>query len=208
MKTYMKLLSIILLSVIVFSCVSICSAGAESTFVAPEQFIYGDVDMDGEVTIKDTSLIQKGLAGISYLTAVQRFLATSGTTDLTVRNATLIQKHLAGLEPISFIGEFVDMQYTNAFSQKMGSVKNYFIDCIIVSVKDTNWEYTLADFPEYPFSDIYVNRVINNSDSVITEYVLRIPEYSRKNLEAAITALDYRANLDLYDVTKSELFLD
>ena len=75
MKVYLKLMSVLLILIIGLMGVSVFGVSAESEYTQPEKFIYGDVDMDGVVTVKDATLIQKGVADITYVTVVQRYLA-------------------------------------------------------------------------------------------------------------------------------------
>ena len=60
--------------------------------------ILGDTDLSGVVNVKDATLIQKGLAGISALSAKETFCGNVISTDvLNVRDATAIQKWCAGM---------------------------------------------------------------------------------------------------------------
>lgn len=65
-----------------------------------DKFTFGDADLDGKVTVKDATYIQKATAGLLKLEyKVQHFIATVNLDfDINVRDATLIQKHLAGME--------------------------------------------------------------------------------------------------------------
>ena len=197
MRAYIKCLSLILVLVSVLSCVSIYSAGAESEFVKPEKFIYGDVDMDGVVTVKDATAIQKGLAGLEYLTAVQRYLADPNGEGVTVKSATAIQKHIAGLGDGSSIDEFLEMKYKNKFSNKIEFQEHSCVDHIIVQPINPSQEYTLEDFSEYDFCKIEVYLFEFDSYPDIKECVLYLSNPGKENVEEAIRALDYRANLDL-----------
>ena len=99
MKVYIKFISFVLALVIALAGVSVfCASAEETTYTQPEKFIYGDVDLDGSVTVKDATLIQKGLAKVTYVTAVQRYLADPEGTGYSVKNATAIQKYLAKYE--------------------------------------------------------------------------------------------------------------
>ena len=98
MKQYFKIISFFLIISVMMASVCVFGASAESTYTPPEEFIYGDVDMDGEVTVRDATLVQKGVAEVVYLTAVQRYLADTEGEGFSVRNATAIQKHVAGME--------------------------------------------------------------------------------------------------------------
>ncbi len=200
MKT-LKRISLILAIILALGCIT---ASAEE-YKVPEPLLYGDVDMDGEVTIKDATAIQKGIAELEYLTSVQRFLADPDKTGVSIKNATNIQKHIAKFEDSSSIGTAIDMQYSDKFSGNI-QPSDMYIDSIIVVVKNPELKYTLADFPEYDFCGIEINN-LNNSSQDIKEYVLFLSNPGRENVYAAIKTLDYRANLDLLDVRMVKLDL-
>ena len=179
-------------------------ASAESTYTPPEEFIYGDVDMDGEVTVRDATLVQKGVAEVVYLTAVQRYLADTEGEGFSVRNATAIQKHLAGLDTAYSVDEVVKMTYTDKFSQ--GKTLNALFEgrYLVITPKNADYDYTLADFPELNFSRIEKTEL---SYSKRTYYMLYLQEPGKENLLEAIKALDYRANFDLKYVNLDEYVL-
>lgn len=198
----LKQICIVMALIVALSCVTVFA----EEYTVPDSLLYGDVDMDGEVTIKDATAIQKGIAELEYLTSVQRFLADPDNTGISIKNATEIQKYLAGLVGASSIDKAIEMQYTDKFSGKIQLIDLY-TDVIIVVVKNTQWEYTLADFPEYDFCDIEVHQYESDSSPDTKECILYLSEPGRENVEAAIRALDYRANLDLVDVRMVELDL-
>ncbi len=72
-----------------------------------DEFVFGDVDLDGRVTVKDATLIQKHAAHIIKLPyKVQYFVSSVNLDfDINVRDATMIQKFLAKSEVDSPIGE-------------------------------------------------------------------------------------------------------
>lgn len=108
-----KIISTILVVVIISLSVITSTA-----YTKPEEFIYGDVDMDGVVTVKDATAIQKGLAGLEYLTAVQRYLADPNGEGVTVKSATAIQKQVAGIEgDNSKVGEAVFIEEPSVFKK-------------------------------------------------------------------------------------------
>ena len=71
----------------------------EYTFDATKDYMLGDVNLDGVVTIDDATLVQKYLAGISELDDPLQFLAAdvNSSGDVTIDDTTLIQKYIAGL---------------------------------------------------------------------------------------------------------------
>ena len=95
MKNYFKILSVVLSMVFIFSSASLISASTEGEYVKPDKFIYGDVNQDGEVTVKDVTLIQKYLSKIEGLSLLQLQAAKISQGKITIRNATDIQKYLA-----------------------------------------------------------------------------------------------------------------
>ena len=59
----------------------------------------GDIDMDGEVTIMDATLVQKYIAHLEDLTDQQKRLAdVNGDGEITILDATEIQKMLANVK--------------------------------------------------------------------------------------------------------------
>lgn len=83
----------------------------EPPTIAPEDYIYGDADLDGKVTIKDATLIQKysaqiegaELEGVAFTQA-----NVSGDAVVNVRDATYIQKFVAGLLTLFPVEEGAD----------------------------------------------------------------------------------------------------
>lgn len=69
------------------------------------KFLVGDVDLDGKVTIKDATMIQKALADLLTLSYESETLAdVDRDGKITIKDATAIQKYLAGLESGSAVG--------------------------------------------------------------------------------------------------------
>ncbi len=63
-----------------------------------ETYLYGDVDMDGRITIRDASLVQKYLADFAQLNEDQVTLAELSYDDrVSVKDAALIQEYVAGM---------------------------------------------------------------------------------------------------------------
>ena len=66
---------------------------------AETAYVYGDVDLDGEVAIFDTTLIQRALVDMDELTPLQEELAdVDADGDMSIMDATAIQRYLAGVE--------------------------------------------------------------------------------------------------------------
>ena len=69
------------------------------------KFLVGDVDLDGKITIKDATMIQKALADLLTLSYESETLAdVDRDGKITIKDATAIQKYLAGLESGSAVG--------------------------------------------------------------------------------------------------------
>lgn len=62
-------------------------------------FVLGDVNLDGKITIDDATLIQKYLAGVQEFDDEAQSLAAdvNGSGDISIDDTTLIQKYIAGL---------------------------------------------------------------------------------------------------------------
>ncbi len=200
MKNYFKILSVVLSMVFIFSSASLISANAEGEYVKPDKFIYGDVNQDGEVTVKDVTYIQKGLAEIHYVNAVQRFLADPDNEGFSIKIATAIQKYLAQYETATPWGDEILMASQDEFSSDISLDDMYLGQLITIHPKSNmefTYEYTLADFPEYNFSKIEKNTFLSGK---YISYNLYLEEPGKENLLDALKALDYRANLDLFSV--------
>ncbi len=74
------------------------------TIKDPMMGIYGDVDKDSYINIKDATLIQKSIAKLITLEVDAWYFADVDQDEiLTIKDATAIQKHIAGLETGSYI---------------------------------------------------------------------------------------------------------
>ena len=94
------LAAVIAASVLAFSGVSAAATEKEEQ----TDYLMGDVNLDGYVTVGDVTALQRSLAEISELSGLQTELAKVDGEELSVQTATLIQNHLAELEtgcPIS-----------------------------------------------------------------------------------------------------------
>ena len=85
---------------------SIKDGKAVFTIAAPADFavvkksapLWGDTDLDGEVSILDATLIQRYLAAIDDITDLQKSIAdVDGDGEVTIFDATYIQRLLAGI---------------------------------------------------------------------------------------------------------------
>ena len=70
----------------------------EYTFDATKDYLLGDVNGDGQVTVVDATLIQKYIAGLVTLSDTQKAAAdVNNDGSVSVLDATQIQKYIAGL---------------------------------------------------------------------------------------------------------------
>ncbi len=199
MKYLVSLLLTIIITVSAITSSTALLVSAEGEYTQPEKFIYGDVNQDLEVNVKDVTYIQKGLAEIHYVNAVQRFLADPEGEGFSIKNATAIQKFLAKYEVSPLLGTELPMASQDEFSTNISLEDMYFGNFVSVrpiSSLEFSCEYTLDDFPEYKFSKI---EKFGSEEWGFVTYLLYLEEPGKENLIEAVKALDYRANLDLQD---------
>ncbi len=192
-----KLISAILIFIFTFAVVGVCSVSAEGKYTQPDKFIYGDVNQDLEVNVKDVTYIQKGLAEIHYVNAVQRFLADPEGEGFSIKNATAIQKYLAKYEVSPLLGTELPMASQDEFSNLYSESLLYDFSVIEIVPKKSmgfSHQYTLEDFPEFDFSHI---EVYGSIEKGYMFYDLYLSEPTEENLIKALKALDYRANIDI-----------
>ncbi len=73
-----------------------------------KQILVGDVDMDGSVSIKDATTIQKYLVESVEFTADQKIAGDSdGDGKVTIKDATLVQKYLVESDECGNVGQYV-----------------------------------------------------------------------------------------------------
>lgn len=91
-----KLISAILAAAI---AASVLTAGGISVSATEsnKNYIYGDADLDGAVTVGDCTLVQKASVGITELSDLQKQIAdVDGSGDISVLDASCIQRYIAG----------------------------------------------------------------------------------------------------------------
>lgn len=79
--------------------ITITAGGKDATVNVKVQDapLYGDVDLDGKVTVKDATLVQKYLVKDSTLTDLQKYAANVFDNDeINIKDATYIQKYVNG----------------------------------------------------------------------------------------------------------------
>ncbi len=73
-----------------------------------KKILIGDADMDGQVSIKDATTIQKHLVDSEVFTADQLIAADSdGDGAVSIKDATLVQKYLVESENCGNVGQYV-----------------------------------------------------------------------------------------------------
>lgn len=184
-----------------------CVSAEETTYTQPEKFIYGDVDLDGNVTVKDATLIQKGLAKVTYVTAVQRYLADPDGTGYSIKNATAIQKYLAKYETTTPWNTEIIMASQDEFWHNNEPNYDFDPNCLIVSVKKGYGQnYSIEDFPEFDFNSIESWDETYHPDTNTT-YTLYLSEPSKNNVIEARNILLYRTNIDLAYISVNEMHI-
>lgn len=102
-----KMISIFLALILALSCctvLSVSAAGDEAQESAPD-YLLGDVDLDGSVTILDATEIQRCLAELSQMSGLQTELGNIYGEGLDITCVTAIQRYLADFETGEPIGE-------------------------------------------------------------------------------------------------------
>lgn len=103
-----KVLCFVLCLIIALSCCTVLTG-----FAAEDQdqntataYLLGDVDLDGEVTVFDATLIQRSLVSLDQLSELQKKLGdVDADGELTVFDATAIQRNLVSIPDDFGIGE-------------------------------------------------------------------------------------------------------
>lgn len=99
MKSYRTIISLLLMFVVMFSAAAV-SVSADSNYIR------GDADGDGKVTIRDVTRIQKRL--VQFPTPGFNVKAADVDGDgLKINDATKIQRYLAEIDNPCHIGELV-----------------------------------------------------------------------------------------------------
>ena len=139
MKT--KRITAILLSVCLM-----CSflAFGTSAKTVTKTAVYGDVDLDGRISIVDATLIQKGLAKIKTLDETQTKAANvDGSDSLGINDATLIQKYLSKILTAFPVGE--TFTYTTEVEETDWRTSTISYEIFVRSFYDSNGD-GIGDF--------------------------------------------------------------
>lgn len=189
-------------------CFLVCALSVShiggNVFASTKTFLYGDVDMDGVVTVKDATLIQKDVAGLSLLSATQKYIV--GSANPTVKNATEVQKFVAELNVKStLIGKEIEKSKYGSFTENVNTDSNFDDASVIVLPKEGfKHIYTLSDFSEFDF--VSITPIGECYDGQYLGYTLYIDTPSKSNVLEAIKALEYRGNYDLEAVHPNYIF--
>lgn len=102
MKFVVRLIGIVLVISLVFHSFVITSV------YATEQYLLGDADGDGMIMIVDCTFIQRDIAGLAEIKAVNRVASdVDSDGEICILDATAIQRYLAEMEENYPIGEYI-----------------------------------------------------------------------------------------------------
>lgn len=80
----------------------------EPTTAPSKRILIGDVDLDGAITISDSTLIQKYCVGLTSLTSDQLIAADCDKDGVVgIKDATNVQKYVASMDEYAYVGEYV-----------------------------------------------------------------------------------------------------
>ena len=122
-----RLLCIVLTLVLAFSC---CTAFGAAAAERSEEEVYllGDVDMDGDVTIVDATLIQREQANMCELSGLQKELGNIEGTGIEITSATLIQRYAVNIPTGYPIGENIADENEGVVYEESVPWYNFFAD--------------------------------------------------------------------------------
>ena len=109
----LKILTVICAAAVSFAAVSI-GAGAVNT---ETNYLRGDANGDGFVTIYDVTALQRHLANLELLSENNLTAADIDVNGLDITDATNIQRYLAEYENVYNVGEWVDIGATEPATQ-------------------------------------------------------------------------------------------
>ena len=108
LKMKKRMISVFLIVSLVFSCLVLNVQADESEITSSgTSYLYGDVDIDGKITIRDSTVIQKYLIKLKNFSEATKHIAdVDNSGDTNVKDATLIQKYVANLIDEFPVGEY------------------------------------------------------------------------------------------------------
>ena len=109
----LKILTVICAAAISFAAVSI-GAGAVNT---ETNYLRGDANGDGFVTIYDVTALQRHLANLELLLETNLTAADIDVNGLDITDATNIQRYLAEYENVYNVGEWINIGATEPTTQ-------------------------------------------------------------------------------------------
>lgn len=109
----LKILTVICAAAISFAALSIC-AGAVNT---ETNYLRGDANGDGFVTIYDVTALQRHLANLELLLETNLTAADIDVNGLDITDATNIQRYLAEYENVYNVGEWINIGATEPTTQ-------------------------------------------------------------------------------------------
>lgn len=205
-----KFISVLL---IVILMISVCIV---SVSAVPAPYYYGDADTDGDVNIFDATIIQRALAQLETMSALQRETGdVDGDDDISILDATTIQRKLAKLIDVFPVGSVL-YYYVNIdnFYCDYGESKpmvgapvtfttvatgyyepytyEYYVNDEIVSVI-TNSNVFTHTFDEIGYYDVKVvvtNAVGYFAESYISLEVVEAYELDKPEISVYYTGLD------------------
>ncbi len=152
MKNFTRILSVVLVLLMIMSAFAVSANAAEFRDYYPNpEFICGDVNFDGDVSVKDATTVQKHLA---KLITLPDELISSGDVDgngkLTISDATLIQKYVAHIIDVFPVEDYAsDYEYTaNGEELKVELVSGNFIE-IKITVETEGFYDIIATCDEH-----------------------------------------------------------
>lgn len=205
-----KVLSVILAAALMMSgmVISSVSAAAAQTDEEPV-YLLGDVDLDGEVTIVDATMIQRSDVHMSELSGLQTELAKVDGEDVSIRSVTYIQRYLVGMNTGLPIGEPAGDENEGVVYAENLPWYNYESG---VLKQEEDSVYFSTKYPDVPFvSDSYVIKsflkmlaydpnceVINEAGGLIHTYDMPMGTYIAFDYEDKLLYFsDYTSTLVL-----------
>ena len=139
-----KILCMVIIAMTIMATLAVAnvSAAENDTAETGKGFtcMAGDVDLDGKITIRDASMIQKAIAKMVDMTDMQ-FKAADTNDDgrINVKDATAIQKYLADIDVENIIGKKLETEEAAPENNKPSHIDNNKV------VEVTNIEKAVAE---------------------------------------------------------------
>lgn len=150
--------------------------------------IVGDVDLDGKITIKDASTIQKAIAGIISLTEKQ--LSVSDVTNdkkLNVKDVSAIQRYIAGIEDNGIIGTELEIDEPEETPEENNKVIE--VSDIEKAVADKFLEYVNKERMEVGLNPLKINTILTKAAELRGDEITEMFSHTRPNGKDCFTAI-------------------